>query len=282
MFTCFLMMQLEFSETGEFCKAVRAKDEGESMDLPSVQYKQHKAEAERMGAQRGGDGKGVKEEPRTRTKTEEGEEGGFEEEEEDAEEEETWAQKRAQSGEDRDLLHERSAGGGLGAVLDIARGRGLLGEEHESSGRMFDQKGAGLHNYDTKEADQETTFQLQVHSKLLTWRLPLHGMASHTPGQEVVFSAWCSRWMHIPHANIEIPFTVPRRIWAQDDAEAGVPTAVLEVSREGSIKKESRETHAGGGEANGREDPRPRDGLHACIAAGLRLPWQGGSPSTRR
>jgi len=165
MFTCFLMMQLEFSETGEFCKAVRAKDEGESMDLPSVQYKQHKAEAERMGAQRGGDGKGVKEEPRTRTKTEEGEEGGFEEEEEDAEEEETWAQKRAQSGEDRDLLHERSAGGGLGAVLDIARGRGLLGEEHESSGRMFDQKGAGLHNYDTKEADQETTFQLQYHDE---------------------------------------------------------------------------------------------------------------------
>eukprot|EP00966_Prymnesium_polylepis_P224269 5188080-Prymnesium_polylepis.1 len=35
---------LEFSETGEFCKAVRAKDDlGESADLPSAQYKQQKA-----------------------------------------------------------------------------------------------------------------------------------------------------------------------------------------------------------------------------------------------
>ena len=44
-------------------------------------------------------------------------------------------------------LVPRMEGGGMAAALEAMRGRGLLSEEKESSGRMFDQKGAGLHAY---------------------------------------------------------------------------------------------------------------------------------------
>jgi len=36
----------------------------------------------------------------------------------------------------------------MGAALENMRNRGMLGDEKISSGRMFDQKGAGLHAYD--------------------------------------------------------------------------------------------------------------------------------------
>ena len=47
------LSSLEFSETGEFCKAVRSKDEGEAdvkdkESLPSARYKEFKADAERQ------------------------------------------------------------------------------------------------------------------------------------------------------------------------------------------------------------------------------------------
>ena len=36
----------------------------------------------------------------------------------------------------------------MAGALELARGRGLLAEEAVSSGRMFDQKGAGRHGGD--------------------------------------------------------------------------------------------------------------------------------------
>jgi len=86
--------------------------------------------------------------------------------EEDDEDDEDDEQGPSSSGgtKGRDLLRERSTGGGLGAVLDIVRNRGLLGEEKEASGRMFDQKGAGLHDYEDLD-DKEATFQLNYHDE---------------------------------------------------------------------------------------------------------------------
>ncbi len=46
-------------------------------------------------------------------------------------------------------------GVGLSAVLTQARHRGILGEERESSGRMYDQKGAALHAYKDDAAKGE-------------------------------------------------------------------------------------------------------------------------------
>lgn len=135
------LSSLEFSETGEFCKAVRAKDDmGESADLPSAVYKQAKATTSTS------EGK-VKVEADV-VKEEEGE-GGEEE-----------AEGSSGIKKDLDLLHERPAASGLSAVLEIVRNRGLLGTEKEASGRMFDQKGAGLHNY--QDGEEDTSFQLNV------------------------------------------------------------------------------------------------------------------------
>ena len=149
-FVAAVASQLEFSETGEFCKAVRAKDEGESLDLPSAQYKQLKADTERSKTQDGpvkGEDAQVKQEA---------EEGDVKMEEDDDDDDEAGGSGRA----GHDLLRERSASGGLGAVLDIVRNRGMLLEEKESSGRMFDQKGAGLHAYE--DDGEETSFNLSV------------------------------------------------------------------------------------------------------------------------
>ena len=60
------------------------------------------------------------------------------------------------------MLHERSTGGGMAGALEVLRGRGLLAEEAASSGRMFDQKGAGLENY---KEDGETSFNLDYHDE---------------------------------------------------------------------------------------------------------------------
>jgi len=45
-------------------------------------------------------------------------------------------------------LHDREVSSGLAAALQMARTRNMLGEEKEAAGRMFDSKGAGLHNYE--------------------------------------------------------------------------------------------------------------------------------------
>ena len=71
--------------------------------------------------------------------------GEGEEEEEEEEEEESDEGEAATGAE---WLYERKASGGLGAALGIARNRGLLAAAEEKAGRMFDQKGAGLHAYD--------------------------------------------------------------------------------------------------------------------------------------
>ena len=68
------------------------------------------------------------------------------------------------SKDDVGFLYERSAGGGLGAALEMARGRGMLLDETETSGRMFDQKGAGLHNY-KEEGDDKDSLNLQYYDE---------------------------------------------------------------------------------------------------------------------
>ena len=82
---------LEFSETGEFCKAVRAKDEGEAdakESLPSARYKEFKAEAERQLEEGGELGGAASMMPKRekKAKVEEGEEGEEGEEEDDEDE----------------------------------------------------------------------------------------------------------------------------------------------------------------------------------------------------
>jgi len=153
---------LEFSETGEFCKAVRAKDEGEAdakESLPSARYKEFKAEAERQLEEGGELGGAASMMPKRekKAKVEEGEEGeeGEEEDDEDESEDEELEAKVA-------MLHERSTGGGMAGALEVLRGRGLLAEEAATSGRMFDQKGAGLENY---KEEGETSFNLDYHDE---------------------------------------------------------------------------------------------------------------------
>ena len=153
---------LEFSETGEFCKAVRAKDEAEAdakESLPSARYKEFKAEAERQLEEGGELGGAASMMPKRekKAKVEEGEEGeeGEEEDDEDEDEDEELEAKVA-------MLHERSTGGGMAGALEVLRGRGLLAEEAATSGRMFDQKGAGLENY---KEEGETSFNLDYHDE---------------------------------------------------------------------------------------------------------------------
>ena len=154
---------LEFSETGEFCKAVRAKDEHES-DLPSAQYRARKAAADggADGTATGAASSAVKREPTVKREVkddpdEDDEEmDGHGEEDEDEDEDERGGAA---------FMYERSvAAGGLGAVLDMARNRGMLGAETETSGRMFDQKGAGLHAYEAlpepTDGKRDATFAL--------------------------------------------------------------------------------------------------------------------------
>ena len=157
---------IEFSETGEFVKAVQAYDEEEAeSDLPSVALRKANEAAaagklkqgRAAGKEEGGKVK-VKEE-KVKVKVEEGagpsssgggwqggvggevgsgDEGGEEGEEEEEEEED----------EQLMALHDRPAAHGLAAALMMAKTRGMLGEEKQNSGRVFDMKGAGLHNYE--------------------------------------------------------------------------------------------------------------------------------------
>ena len=149
---------LEFSQTGEFCKAVRAKDDeaDTGADLPSVKFRAAKASAESGGMEssavlRSGGGGAVggvkregdvkKEEGAEGEEGEEGKEGG----EEDESDDEYNPLKDKQHG--ASFMYERKASGGMAAVLDMARNRGMLGEEESTAGRIFDTKGAGLHSY---------------------------------------------------------------------------------------------------------------------------------------
>ena len=65
-------------------------------------------------------------------------------------------------GDELGYLHETTTQGGLAGALEMARGRGMLGADGPTSGRMFDQKGAGLENY---KEEGETSFNLDYHDE---------------------------------------------------------------------------------------------------------------------
>ena len=156
---------IEFSETGEFCKAVRAKDEMDnSADLPSVKFRESLMQREEGGggtqssavgprggapSSYGGKSSAVKREVKEEGDDGNGEDGRGDEEGDGGEEDDD-----EQDGSSApDFMYERHASGGLGAVLDIARNRGLLGKEDSRAGRMFDEKAAGLHRYEEAAVD---------------------------------------------------------------------------------------------------------------------------------
>ena len=124
---------LEFSETSEFCKAVRSKDEAEDEAdelLPSALLKkrQQRSDSEAVGGI-GDNGEGEwksKVEVPTSTNVETGNESdkGADEKDDD-------------SVYGAPFLYERKASSGMGAVLEIARNRGVLGDEAVASGRMY-------------------------------------------------------------------------------------------------------------------------------------------------
>uniref|UniRef100_A0A7S4C0S0 SART-1 family protein n=1 Tax=Chrysotila carterae TaxID=13221 RepID=A0A7S4C0S0_CHRCT len=140
------LTQLEFSETGEFCKAVRAKDEADESELPSHAYKQMRAQGEKRERDTAEGGASAM--PR-KPKREAGESDGGSGESDDEEESDDGGV-IGETG--ADFVYEKPASSGMGAALQMARTRGMLGEERESAGRMFDMKGAGLHAY---EEDKE-------------------------------------------------------------------------------------------------------------------------------
>ena len=90
--------------------------------------------------------------------------GGFVDGDEEPEEEAAAAAADGDEEEDDDedddgdelgYLHETTTQGGLAGALEMARGRGMLGADGPTSGRMFDQKGAGLHDYEADDGDGE-------------------------------------------------------------------------------------------------------------------------------
>ena len=147
------LSSLEFSETGEFCKAVRAKDEVDSgVELPSQRLRESLKAKEQgtttsaasLGRGEGGSS-GVQKEEAVGAGGADGDDNSGDDEEEDDQEEE------GGGGDGMGMLRERMSSGGLGAVLDVARNRGMLSSAEEKAGRMFDQKGAGLHQYGDAE-----------------------------------------------------------------------------------------------------------------------------------
>ena len=147
---------IEFSETSEFIKSVQAKEEideaAAGSDLPSVARKRAQEAKERAGDKDKDAAEGGKED-KVKVKQEKagaaggwgavGEGGGGHGNDDDDDEEED-------DDEDEQLkgLHDREVSSGLAAALQMARTRNMLGEEKEAAGRMFDSKGAGLHNYE--------------------------------------------------------------------------------------------------------------------------------------
>ena len=90
--------------------------------------------------------------------------GGFVDGDEEPEEEEAAAaaadgdeeeEDEDDDGDELGYLHETTTQGGLAGALEMARGRGMLGADGPTSGRMFDQKGAGLHDYEADDGDGE-------------------------------------------------------------------------------------------------------------------------------
>jgi ribosomal protein L20A (L18A) len=178
---------LEFSETGEFCKAVRAKEDVDadtSSELPSVRFKQAMLEAERSGLESrvavgGGGGKlaglgasGVASSAEVKVKTEAfgegsgsgggggggsggggggagGAGGGDDDDEEEDEDDDEEEEGGPSDGKHgASFMYERQASSSMAAVLDMARNRGMLRSGEEvTAGRIFDTKGAGLHHY---------------------------------------------------------------------------------------------------------------------------------------
>ena len=148
---------IEFSETGEFVKAVQVKDE-EDTDLPSVLLRR----AKEQGVKRPGmDTEGNLTQSEARVREEKvkvkvetdgagasSSRGGWGGAADEGSGEEDQSEDDVAEDEQLAALHDRPAAQGLGAALQMARTRGMLAEEKESAGRMFDMKGAGLHQYE--------------------------------------------------------------------------------------------------------------------------------------
>ena len=82
-------------------------------------------------------------------------------------------------GDELGYLHETTTQGGLAGALEMARGRGMLGADGPTSGRMFDQKGAGLHDYEADDGDGEGKAGYDA-TRLSHTESTAHGPASHT------------------------------------------------------------------------------------------------------
>jgi U4/U6.U5 tri-snRNP-associated protein 1 len=165
------LSSLEFSQTGEFCKAVRAKDDQDAnIDLPSAKLRAAKElagnghpaanssnlnGAGEAGAAAGGQqvktegGAGSSSGVKLELGSGDGNGANGDDDDDDDDD-------KAEEG----FMHEPKASGGLGAVLEMARRRGMLAEERDVAGRVFDQKGAGLHAYDDDGGGKEPTFTL--------------------------------------------------------------------------------------------------------------------------
>ena len=191
------LMSLAFTETGEFVKGVRGKEQvaEEEAELPSTKFKEYggfgsnlrvaatpldppptsltlhsslplqvpgggRARGDR-GRRRGGGaslGTGAAEGAEG-----EGGAGGFVDGDEEPEEaaaaaadgDEEEEEDDDDDGDELGYLHETTTQGGLAGALEMARGRGMLGADGPTSGRMFDQKGAGLHDYEADDGDGE-------------------------------------------------------------------------------------------------------------------------------
>ena len=208
---------LEFSETGEFCKAVRAKDDVDAgVELPSHRLKESLRQKEEGTATsmaalgRGGGGSSGVVKTEDRVKVEDGgdDDDGIlhanalprgDDDDEGDDDEEDDEEKDGLEG-----LREKKASGGLGAVLDIARNRGMLQSADEKAGRMFDQKGAGLHTYEEEGAGhggsapggKEPTFVLEHYDECvpppmptLSLLCPAHAPTSFAPSLASCFHA---------------------------------------------------------------------------------------------
>ena len=154
-------------------------------------------------------------------------------------------------------LHETTTQGGLAGVLEMARGRGP-GADGPTSGRMFDQKGAGRSTmsrrrrrrgwwaHDGCASDAESTQRTTSFSHTL--------LLPHDP-----------RFSYPTLLRRRFELNGLRRVGPQDDAEAGVPPAELEVPRQRLSKR--REKRMGDGR------PRHRSPIPGRPPARLPVPF---------
>ena len=115
-------------------------------------YCRYRAEAERAAIEGGAEEEArLLEQARPKERRAKEEPGGFVDGDEEPEEETAAAAADGDEEEDDEdgdgdelgYLHETTTQGGLAGALEMARGRGMLGADGPTSGRMFDQKGRG-------------------------------------------------------------------------------------------------------------------------------------------